>query len=56
MLVRPCCLQAEQANKEATASPGSGQGPVTEDAVTVPSPTLAAAKAATQPLGPLAPG
>ncbi|XP_028265686.1 la ribonucleoprotein 4Aa isoform X2 [Parambassis ranga] len=48
--------KAEQANKEATVSPGSGQGPVTEDAVAVPSPALASAKSANQPLGPLAPG
>lgn len=48
--------KTEQANKEATVSPSSGQPPVTEEAVAVSSPALAAAKPATQPLGPSAPG
>ncbi|XP_026188409.1 la ribonucleoprotein 4Aa isoform X2 [Mastacembelus armatus] len=48
--------KTEHANKEATVSPGSGQGPVTEEAVAVSSPALAAAKPAAQPLGPSAPG
>ncbi|XP_063319866.1 la ribonucleoprotein 4Aa isoform X1 [Pelmatolapia mariae] len=46
--------KAEQANKEATVSPGSGQ--VAEEAVAVISPAPAAAKSATQPLGPSASG
>ncbi|XP_030589484.1 la ribonucleoprotein 4Aa isoform X2 [Archocentrus centrarchus] len=46
--------KAEQANKEATVSPSSGQ--VTEEAVAVISPALAAVKSVTQPLGPSAPG
>ncbi|XP_059188987.1 la ribonucleoprotein 4Aa isoform X2 [Centropristis striata] len=46
----------EQANKEATVSPGSGHPPVTDEAVAVSSPALTAAKTATQPLGPSAPG
>ncbi|XP_039656110.1 la-related protein 4 isoform X2 [Perca fluviatilis] len=48
--------KTEQANKEATVSPGSGQPPVTEDAVAVSSPALATLKSATQPLGPSTPG
>ncbi|XP_008294782.1 la ribonucleoprotein 4Aa isoform X1 [Stegastes partitus] len=48
--------KTEQANKEATVNPGSGQASATEEAVAVSSPALAAAKSATQPLGPLAPG
>ncbi|TDH10789.1 hypothetical protein EPR50_G00077140 [Perca flavescens] len=48
--------KTEQANKEATVSPGSGQPPVTEDAVAVSSPALTTLKSATQPLGPSAPG
>ncbi|KAM7404659.1 hypothetical protein PAMP_011986 [Pampus punctatissimus] len=48
--------KTEQANKEATVSPASGQAPVTEEAVAVSSPALTAVKAATQPLGPSAPG
>ncbi|XP_068997803.1 la ribonucleoprotein 4Aa isoform X2 [Embiotoca jacksoni] len=48
--------KTEQANKDATVSPGSGQAPVTEEAVSVSSPALAAVKSATQPLGPPAPG
>ncbi|AWP09623.1 putative la-related protein 4 isoform 2 [Scophthalmus maximus] len=48
--------KTEQANKEATVSPGSVQAPVTEEAVAAPSPALATPKAATQPLGPPAPG
>nr|XP_046252924.1 la-related protein 4 isoform X2 [Scatophagus argus] len=43
--------KAEQNNKEATVSSGSGQAPVTEEAVAVSSTVLAAAKSATQPLG-----
>lgn len=46
----------DNTNKEATMSPGSGQAPVMEQAVAVSSPALAAAKPATQPLGPSAPG
>uniref|UniRef100_A0A667ZIR8 La ribonucleoprotein 4 n=1 Tax=Myripristis murdjan TaxID=586833 RepID=A0A667ZIR8_9TELE len=46
--------KTEQANKEATVSAGSGQGPVTEEAVAVSSPAQTAAKSA-QPLGPSAP-
>ncbi|KAF3696831.1 La-related protein 4 La ribonucleoprotein domain family member 4 [Channa argus] len=41
--------------KEVTVSPGSGQAPVTEEAVAVSSPALAIVKSATQPLGPSAP-
>ncbi|KAM7411995.1 hypothetical protein PAMA_021796 [Pampus argenteus] len=48
--------KTEQANKEATVSPASGQAPVTEEAVAVSSPALTAVKAAAQPLGPCAPG
>ncbi|XP_037628209.1 la-related protein 4 isoform X2 [Sebastes umbrosus] len=48
--------KTEQANKEATVSPGTGQPPVTEEAVAVSSPALTAAKSAIQPLGPSAPG
>ncbi|XP_042347380.1 la-related protein 4 isoform X2 [Plectropomus leopardus] len=48
--------KTEQANKDATVSPGSGQPQVAEEAVAVSSPALAAAKTATQPLGPSAPG
>ncbi|CAJ1085301.1 la-related protein 4 isoform X2 [Xyrichtys novacula] len=48
--------KSEQANKEATVSPASGQAPVTEDAAAVPSPALAAGKSATQPLGPASTG
>ncbi|KAM9855587.1 la ribonucleoprotein 4Aa isoform 2-T2 [Aulostomus maculatus] len=46
----------EQATKEATVSPGSGPAAVTEDAVAASGPTPPAAKSATQPLAPLAPG
>lgn len=48
--------KTEQANKEATVSQGSGQASGAEEAAAVPSPALAAAKPATQPLGPSAPG
>ncbi|XP_056240562.1 la-related protein 4 isoform X1 [Seriola aureovittata] len=48
--------KTEQANKEATVSQSSGQASVTEEAVVVSSPAPAAAKSATQPLGPSAPG
>uniref|UniRef100_A0A3Q1GAC7 La ribonucleoprotein 4Aa n=1 Tax=Acanthochromis polyacanthus TaxID=80966 RepID=A0A3Q1GAC7_9TELE len=48
--------KTEQANKEATVSPGAGQASVTEEAVVVSSPALATAKSTTQPLGPLSPG
>ncbi|XP_029290857.1 LOW QUALITY PROTEIN: la ribonucleoprotein 4Aa [Cottoperca gobio] len=48
--------KTEQVNKEVTVSPASGQPPVTEEAVAVSSPALAAAKSAPQPLGPSAPG
>ncbi|KAM8754444.1 la ribonucleoprotein 4Aa isoform 1-T1 [Acanthopagrus schlegelii] len=48
--------KTEQANKEATVSPGSGQAPASEEAVAVSSPALAAAKSTTQPLGSSAPG
>ncbi|XP_051282846.1 la-related protein 4 isoform X2 [Dicentrarchus labrax] len=48
--------KTEQANKEATVSPGSGQASVAEEAVSVSSPAPTAAKPATQPLGPSAPG
>ncbi|XP_074536948.1 la ribonucleoprotein 4Aa isoform X2 [Halichoeres trimaculatus] len=44
--------KTEQANKEATVSPASGQAVVTEDTVAVTSPAQAAVKSATQPLGP----
>lgn len=44
----PVCFQTEQASKVATVSPGSGP----EDPAAVPSPALAAAKPASQPLGP----
>ncbi|KAM6982283.1 la ribonucleoprotein 4Aa isoform 2-T2 [Tautogolabrus adspersus] len=44
--------KTEQANKEATVSPASGQAPATEEAVAVPSPSPAAVKSATQPPGP----
>ncbi|XP_068454083.1 la ribonucleoprotein 4Aa isoform X2 [Clinocottus analis] len=47
--------KTEQANKEATVSPGSGQPPVAEEAVAVLSLAPAAAKPATQPVGPSAP-
>ncbi|XP_044068278.1 la-related protein 4 isoform X3 [Siniperca chuatsi] len=45
--------KTEQANKETTVSPGSGQATVTEEAAASPAP--AAPKSATQPLGPSAP-
>ncbi|XP_053280783.1 la-related protein 4 isoform X1 [Pleuronectes platessa] len=48
--------KTDQANKEATVSPASVQAPVTEEPVAVSSPALTAAKPATQPLGPSAPG
>lgn len=48
--------KTEQANKEATVSPASVQPPVAEETVAVSSPALAAAKSASQPLGPSAPG
>ncbi|XP_032377970.1 la ribonucleoprotein 4Aa isoform X1 [Etheostoma spectabile] len=48
--------KTEQASKEATVSPGSGQPSVTEEAVAVSSPALATVKSATQPHGPSAPG
>lgn len=48
--------KTEQANKEATVSPGSGQSPVAEEAVAVSSLALAATKHAPQPVGPSAPG
>ncbi|XP_034392746.1 la-related protein 4 [Cyclopterus lumpus] len=48
--------KTEQANKEATVSPCSGQSPVAEEAVAVSSLALAATKPATQPVGPSAPG
>ncbi|XP_070695280.1 la ribonucleoprotein 4Aa isoform X1 [Pempheris klunzingeri] len=48
--------KTEQANKEATVSPGLGQVPVSEEAVAASSPALATVKSATQPLGPSAPG
>ncbi|XP_036959398.1 la-related protein 4 isoform X1 [Acanthopagrus latus] len=48
--------KTEQANKEATVSPGSGQAPASEEAVAVSSPALAAAKSTIQPLGSSAPG
>ncbi|KAA8591125.1 hypothetical protein FQN60_002068 [Etheostoma spectabile] len=51
----PGCV-TEQASKEATVSPGSGQPSVTEEAVAVSSPALATVKSATQPHGPSAPG
>ncbi|XP_020503938.2 la ribonucleoprotein 4Aa isoform X2 [Labrus bergylta] len=46
--------KTEQANKEATVSPASGQAPATEEAVAVAvsSPSPAAVKSATQPPGP----
>ncbi|KAM6929477.1 la ribonucleoprotein 4Aa isoform 1-T1 [Lycodopsis pacificus] len=48
--------KTEQVNKEATVSPASGQPPVAEEAVAVSSPAPAAAKPATLPVGPSAPG
>ncbi|KAM4610940.1 la ribonucleoprotein 4Aa isoform 2-T2 [Polymixia lowei] len=47
--------KTEQANKEATVNTGSGQGPVTEEAVTVSSPAQTTGKPPAQPLGPPAP-
>lgn len=56
-VVRGLCRdKTEQTNKEATVSPGSGQAPAAEETVAVSSPSLAAAKPATQPLGSSAPG
>ncbi|XP_045899651.1 la-related protein 4 isoform X1 [Micropterus dolomieu] len=46
--------KTEQANKEVTVSPGSGQAPATEEAAASPA-MSATAKSATQPLGPPAP-
>lgn len=51
-----CFLQTEHTNKEATVSSSSSQAAVTEEAVAVSSPALAAPKSATQPLGSSAPG
>ncbi|XP_040909236.1 la-related protein 4 isoform X3 [Toxotes jaculatrix] len=48
--------KTEQANKEATVSPATGQASVTEATVAASTPALAAAKSTTQPLGPSAPG
>ncbi|KAM4737639.1 la ribonucleoprotein 4Aa [Anableps anableps] len=46
--------KTEQTNKEATASPGSGQTPATEEAVAVSSSAPTAPKSVSQPLGSLA--
>ncbi|XP_041860553.1 la-related protein 4 isoform X2 [Melanotaenia boesemani] len=47
--------KAEQTNKEATVSPGSGQAPASEEVVVVSSPSQTATKSTTQPLGPQGP-